>query len=145
MIICRADFTNLSLEIVILLTLLLRAYFLAAIEFIKNRRQAPQATNSIDLALLEWCNYRFGIIICDSMANAATKTLKKQLELCIYGRFFLNCKKLETKHRQAKSTSQSLVWKPFFDLDAFGMLSLYKVTAYKCRAEHILSNQLCIS
>ena len=53
MIIRQADFTNLSLEIVILLMLSLRVYFLAAIEFVKNSREAPQATNSIDLALLE--------------------------------------------------------------------------------------------
>ena len=78
MIICRADLTNLSLEIVILLMLLLRVYFLAAIEFMKNNRQAPQATNSIYLALTS-LQLLFVII----WPNAVTETLKKQLDLCI--------------------------------------------------------------
>ena len=78
MIICRADLTNLSLEIVILLMLLLRVYFLATIEFMKNNRQGPQATNSIYLALTS-LQLLFVII----WPNAITETLKKQLDLCI--------------------------------------------------------------
>ena len=46
--------------------------------------------------------------------NAATETLKKQLDFGIYGRFFSELRKLETKPRQAKSTSTELGLKAIF-------------------------------